>query len=133
MSKEIKDGFQKQRLLIPDSLNSGNDIIADINWNEPSKGKYIRLTIGDRVAVVKKDHLMSIIFMLGSLKEQDELLSPFVRNTPVTKFTKMIGITTTKDVKKGQPLNLLLEFTYSPDTKKITIGKGSNFGYRSKI
>ena len=128
MSKELKQGDQKQRLVIPDSSNRGNDIIADINWNESVKRKYIRLTLGDKTCIVKKDYLLSVLFMLGSAKEQDSLISPFIKKTLVTKFTKMIGITATKDVRKGEPINLLLEFTLNPETNVVTIGKGSRFG-----
>lgn len=128
MSKELKQGSQKQRLVIPDSSNRGNDILADINWNEASKRKYVRLTLGDKVTIVKKDHLLSILFMLGSAKEQEAIISPFIKQTRVTKFTKAIGITTTRDIKKGEPINITLEFTLNPETNQIVIGKGSRFG-----
>lgn len=128
MSKTLKQGDQKQRLVLPDASGKGNDICADINWNEASKRKYIRFTLGDKICIVKKDHLMSILFMLGSAKEQDAILSPFIKQTPVTKFTKAIGVTTTRSVAKGEQINIILEFTLNPETNKVTIGKGTRFG-----
>jgi len=127
MSKELKQGQQKQRLVLPDSSGKGNDIIADINWNEASKGKYIRFIFGDRVAIVKKDHVMAILFMLGNAKEQDAIISPFVTQTRVTKYTKMVGITSDRDIPKGHPVNVLLEITINPETNTCTIGKGNRF------
>ena len=88
MSKILKQGQQKQRLVLPDASGKGNDICADINWNEASKGKYIKFTLGNKSCIVKKDYVMSILFMLGSAKEQDAIISPFVKQTRVTKFTK---------------------------------------------
>lgn len=131
MSKELKQGDQKQRLVLPDSSGKSNDIIADINWNEASKQKYIRFTMGDKVAIVKKDYVMTILFMLGNAREQDAIISPFVKQTRVTKFTKLIGITPDQDIRKGQPINVLLEFTLNPETNVITIGKGSKFGLKT--
>jgi hypothetical protein len=128
MSKKLEKGFQKQRLVIPDSSNKGNDIVADINWNDSAKGKYIRFTLGNKVSIVKKDHLMSILFMLGNLKEQEAILSPFVRKVNTLKFTKMIGISTVKDIRKGELINVLLDFSFNPETNQITLSKGSKFG-----
>ena len=132
MSKELKAGDQKQRLVLPDSSVKGNDIYADINWNEASKKKYIRFTLGDKTAIVKKDHVMAILFMLGNAQEQERIITPFIKQTRVTKFNKMIGITTTRDIGKGENINIILEFTLNPDTNVITIGKGTKFGLRTK-
>lgn len=122
----------KQRLVIPDSSGKRNDIIADINWNKSSKGKYIRFILGKKKSIIKKDHLLSILFMLGDEKEQDKILAPFMKQTNITKFTKMIGITTTRDVRKGEMINVLLDFSFNPETKKIIIGKGSKSGLMSR-
>ena len=46
---------EKQRLVIPDSSGKRNDIIADINWNKSSQGKYIRFTLGEKKCIIKKD------------------------------------------------------------------------------
>ena len=125
MSKELKQGDQKQRIALPDASGKGNDICADINWNEASKRKYIRFTLGGKTAIVKKDHVLSILFMLGSAEEQDKIISPFIKQTRVTKFTKLVGITTSRDVRKGENINVLLEFSLNPETNKLIIGKGS--------
>jgi len=125
---ELESGEQKQRLVLPDASGKGNDISADINWNEASKRKYIRFTLGDKTSIVKKDHVLSILFMLGSAEEQDKIISPFVKQTRVTKFTKLVGITANRIIQKGEPINVLLEFTLSEDGRKITIGKGSRAG-----
>jgi hypothetical protein len=125
--------MHKQKLVIPDSSNQGNDILAEINWNRNVERKYIRLTIGDKVCIVKKDHLYSILFMLGDAKEQEKIISPFIKQTRITKFTKMIGITTGRDIKKGEFINVLLEFTLNPDTGQVVIGKGSKYGLRKNL
>ena len=128
MSKQLKQGDQKQRLVLPDASGRCNDICADINWNEASKRKYVRLSLGGKEAIIKKDHLLTILFMIGSAKEQDAIISPFVKQTLVTKFSKLIGITTTRDVRKGEQINVALEFTFNPETNKLVVGKGNKYG-----
>lgn len=128
MSKKLEQGDQKQRLVLPDASNRGNDILAEINWNEAVKRKYIRFTIGDKTCIVKKDHVLSILFMLGSAEEQDRIISPFVKQTRVTKFTKLVGITTSRTIAKGENINVLLEFSLNPETNQVIIKKGNRFG-----
>ena len=122
-----------QKLVLPDKSGKSNDIFAEINWNEASKGQYVRFTLGDKQCIVKKDHLYSILFILGNEKEQDKIISPFVKQTRVTKFTKMIGITTGKNIGKGELINVLLEFTFNPETNQMTIGKGNRYSLRKNL
>lgn len=116
---------KRQKLVLGDVSGRGNDIVADINWNKNVKRKFVKLTIGDLTAVVKKDHLFGIMFMLGDEDQQAALLGRYVKKYPVTKFFKMIGITTTKQIQKGEMINVPIEFTYNPETNQIIIGKGN--------
>lgn len=123
--KESEDKNERQKLVLEDISGRGNDIVCDINWNNNVRGKFIKLTIGDVTAVVKKDHLYGIMFMLGDEDQQQKLVNKFTRKYPVTKFFKMIGVTTTKDIHKGEMINIPIEFTYNPETNQIIIGKGN--------
>lgn len=113
---------------VPDISGRGRGADFEINWNEYArKKKFIKITINGDTAVVDREHLWSILFMLGSAEEQDALVDPFIKRTPVTKFTKMIGITANKVIKKGEPLNVLLEFTLNPETNEVIISKGNRY------
>lgn len=122
-STDKKD--ERQKLVLSDVSTHGNDIICDINWNKFVKGGFIKITMGDRVAVVKKDHLFGIMFMLGDEEQQQRLIDRYTKKYPVTKFFKMIGVTTTKPIGKGEMINIPIEFTYNPETNQIIIGKGN--------
>lgn len=120
------------KLAVGNYIPGGKDVVFQANWNKHVHKKgLLKIQIGDSVAIVDRDQLYAVLFMLGSKKEQDAMVSPFVKRTQVEKFTKSIGIETTKDIKKGEIIQLLLEFTYNPDTKKIIIGKGSEHGLLS--
>lgn len=129
MDKYKEISKEPYKVAIDNMVGFGDDVVFQINWNGYARKRgLIKIIMGDKEAVIQRDHLFSILFMLGSEEEQDRIISPFMKQTIVEKFTKMIGITAQKDVKKGEFLNVLLEFTYNPETKKIIIGKGSNHG-----
>lgn len=119
---------QNKRIVIPTMSSEDPDLVAEIDWNEHVKGKYIRLTIGKHRLVIKKEYLLMVLFMLGDEGDQDKLLSPFVKQTKVLKFFKLIGVIMTKDVRKGDTMNIPLEFTFNPENEVITIGKGNMGG-----
>ena len=136
MEDDKKEGIPKKpwKLLVEDVSGRGNNVVFQINWNNLVRDRgYIKITINGNEAVVKREHLWSILFMLGSLEEQEKLVSPFVRKTQVTKFFKLIGVTTTRDIKKGETINIPLEFTFNPETKQVIIGKGSMNAIRKRI
>lgn len=117
---------ERRRFAIGDVSGRGRDIELEINWNGYARKKgCIKISIDGNEAVIDRDHLWSMMFILGSAEEQEKLVSPFMKQTKVSKFFKMIGITAMKDIKKGEFINVPLEFTLNPDTNKVTIGKGS--------
>lgn len=120
------------KLAVGNKLMSGDDVIFQANWNKYSQRKgLIQINIGGKEAVVDRDQLFAILFMLGSDEEKDKIVDPFIKKTQVEKFTKMVGIMPQNDVRKGEMLNVLLEFTYNPNDKQIIIGKGSESGLTS--
>jgi len=117
---------ERRRFSLDDVSGRGNEIEIEVNWNSYArKHGNIKLTINGEETVINRDHLWSILFILGSAEEQEKLASPFMKQTKVTKFFKMIGITAAKDVRKGSMLNVPLEFTLNPDTNEVIIGKGN--------
>jgi len=123
---------ERRKFAMQDISGRNKDLVAEINWNKFVREKgYVKFSVGKEDVVVSRDHLWSILFMLGSAEEQEKMVSPFFKQTRVTKFTKMIGINTSRDVRKGEFINVLLEFTLNPETNQVTIGKGSMKGLRT--
>lgn len=134
-TKDIREGdnylmhgrlSERKMLALGDVSGRGEEVVVEVNWNSLVKKKgYIKISIGDKEAVVDRDQLWSILFMLGSAEEQEALVDPFLKKTRVTKFFKMIGITTTRDIRKGEMINVPLEFTLNPSDNSVIIGKGN--------
>lgn len=117
---------ERRTFSVGDISGRGKEVLFDINWNSLVKKKgYIRISIDGHDAVVSREHLWGVLFMLGSAKEQEQMISPFAKKTQVTKYLRMIGVTASKDIQKGELLNVPLEFTYNPENERLVISKGS--------
>lgn len=123
---------ERRRFALEDISGRGMDVEFEINWNSFARRTgCILLSIDGKEAVIDRDQLWSILFILGSAEEQEKLVTPFMRQTKVSKFFKMIGITASRDIRKGEFINVPLEFTLNPETNRVIIGKG-NMGQLQK-
>lgn len=117
---------ERRKFGIADVSGKGAEVSVEVNWNSIAKRKgYVKISINGEDCVVSREHLYSILFMLGSAEEQEKMAAPFMKQTSVLKFFKMIGVTTVKDLKKGEMVNVPLEFTFNPIDKTMVVGKGS--------
>ena len=125
---------ERRKFAMADVSGRGNEVVFEVNWNSLVKKKgFIKMTINGQEAVVSREHLWAILFMFGSAEEQGRMASPFLKRTQVTKYFKMIGVTASKDIKKGEMLNIPLDFTYNPETHQIILNKGSIDVMRKKL
>lgn len=125
---------ERRKFAMADVSGRGKEVWFEVNWNSLVNRKgYIKISVDGHEAVVSREHLWAILFMFGSASEQTKMVSPFMKQTNVIKYQKMIGLTTTRDTKKGEMINTLLEFTLNPDTNQVIIGKGSDYQLRKAV
>lgn len=125
---------ERRKFAMADVSGRGNEVVFEVNWNSLVKKKgFIKLTINGQTAVVSREYMWAILFMFGSAEEQGKMAAPFLKRTQVTKYFKMIGVTASKDIRKGEMLNVPLEFTYNPETHQIILNKGSMDVMRKKL
>ena len=125
---------ERRKFAMADVSGRGGEVFVEVNWNEHvKKNGFIRFTIDGKSAVISREHLYGMLFILGSAAEQEKMVAPFMKKTKVQKYTKMVGITTGKALGKGEMVNVLLEFTLNPETNVVTIGKGSMSGLKKGL
>lgn len=91
-----------------------NNFFAEVNWNlkdeKTNKCQVIKFTFpnGDK-AYIKKKHLFEMLFAIGAPKEQQKMIPQVIRRS--RHYETKIGVTTTRDIKKGEKLVFPLKLT----------------------
>lgn len=106
--------YEKFRIL---DQNKEKDLLVEVNW-EPRDPKINKCQVlrfiypnGDE-ALVKREDLMSILFVMGSPDDQRNLIPH--KMTQMKKYQTMLGITATKDIHKGEKINFQVDIPLPP-------------------
>ncbi len=76
-----------------------------VNWNDKVQNcEYVKIKIADEEAVLRREHLSGLLFMIGTDKEQRDLIPQRIEQ--VNRFETILGITATKDIRKGEKINV---------------------------
>ena len=102
----------------------------DVSLKRIGNSEYVFMTISGkdlqpRELRFKKEHLYTMLALFGDESDHDRIADKFVKKTRITKYFKMIGIEASRDIAKGEFVNVPLEFTLNPETDEIIIGKGN--------
>lgn len=115
-------GYEKFR--VPD-INKHKDFIAEVNWNPYDKSsnecKLVRFTFpsGD-TSVVKREHLHAILFAIGKEDDQKKLIPETV--TRIRNYETVLGITATKDISKGEKINVHVKIPIPLSQDDVLVG-----------
>jgi len=101
--------YEKFRLI---DENGQNELLIEVNWNPKDEKtndcKLLKLTYPDgKQAFVKKEYLNSLLFVIGTAKDQQKMIPQKI--TTVRKYTTVLGITAQKDIKKGEEIKCAVE------------------------
>lgn len=102
-----------EKLRIPDE-NKANDLIFEVNWApkdaKSNECKLIRVHYPDgKTAVIKREHILSVIFAFSPPDEQSKLVP--VKLSQTRWYETTIGITAKKDIRKGEKIVFPLKLT----------------------
>ena len=94
-----------RQFALADFSNKQPMVVFSVNWNDFVKGcEYIEIRIGDKKAVVRRQHLNSLMFMMGSTEDQRKLIP--VKHQTTTMYETDLEIQATKDIKKDEKINV---------------------------
>jgi|SRR5581483_3407329 len=112
-----------QKLRAPDE-NKTNDVMLEVNWSakddKSNECKLIRVTLGDKSAVIKKEHLLSMIFAMGTEEEQRKLIPQSI--TTSRWYESIISVTAKNDIKKGESITFPIKLSL-PSVEEEVIGE----------
>lgn len=94
-----------QKLLLPDESHRTSGITLQVNWNNAVSGsRFIKMKLGNKEVVVRRDQLEAILFMIGDEESQRN----FVMRGATLKKTKKVAtklfLTATNHIKKGDTI-----------------------------
>lgn len=102
---KVFEGYNKCKL---SDLRKQNDITAEINFSdEEGKKDCVKLTMGDKEALIPISELYTLVWSVASEKERDNLIP--VRQEKVRIIVKTHKVKVTKDIRKGEFLNVRCE------------------------
>ena len=109
----------------------GNNFFMTVNWKgekdeETNNCKLIKFTFPDgKECLIKKEHLNAVLFAIGTAAEQMQMIPQ--KLTKVRWYETILGITATKDVKKGEklifPIKLSMPTEEQEAISKVNIDK----------
>ena len=103
MSDTVIEGYNKA--ILKDLGSGGNDLTAEVNF--PGQKDVVKLTLGGKSAVVAIKDLYTLVWSIGSAEQRDNLMP--IKQTLVRKIRKRHIVEVTKDIRKGEKLNVRCE------------------------
>lgn len=91
-------------------LEGKNKVIVDINFRETDP-EVVKITMGDKFAVVDRKELFGVALVLGKPQEYEELLdSSQKKEVEVVNHTRAITVKATKDIKAGEEVVFNIQY-----------------------
>lgn len=122
-----------EQIRLPDE-NKENHLLLEVNWNPKDKAsnhsKLIRVLFPDgTTATIKREHFIAFCFAIGSEEDQQALIPQKV--TSVRNYETMLGITATKNIAKGEKINVRVKIPIPVSEEEIISGMGGKRGIKS--
>lgn len=84
---------------------------------------------GGKTAVVRREHLHAVLFAIGTEEDQRNLVPQHL--TTVRNYETILGITATKDIRKGEKINVSVKIPIPVDGKDVITKYGGERGIKS--
>lgn len=89
-------------------LKGKQDVGMEVCFSDsPDLQDTVRVTMGSETAIIKISELYGFMFVIANAEQQEQLMP--VKQTTVRKIRKRHIVEVTKDIRKGQKLNVRCE------------------------
>jgi len=98
-----------------------NNLIIEVNYKddpEVNECKMLKLTYPDgKQAFIKREHFLSFLFVIGREEDQRKMIPK--KLITIRKYQTMLGITATRNIKKGERINVTVDIPLPPIEQEI--------------
>lgn len=108
------NGYEKLR--IPDE-NKTQEVLLEVNWNAKDECKFIRISLGDKTAVIKKEHFLAFLFSIGNEDEQRKMIPQ--TQTKSRWYETVITVKAKKDIRAGEDLTFPIKLSLPALTTEV--------------
>lgn len=92
-----------RKMLVPDETGHGNNVVLRVNWNKAVKpSKLIEFNIAGKRAVVRREYLETLLFMMAEEEAQAKFVKSAGTHTRKHKVKVNLYSLATKDIRKGE-------------------------------
>lgn len=116
---------EHRKLSLKDFSGRGNDASFEVNWNTTKTVKdcaYIRLKVGDREAVVSRDHLWSLLMLITTEDQQEQMIPTL--EIPTKHYSTVVNMQAQADIAKGQIYGVPLTVSVDKRSGAMSIKPG---------
>lgn len=115
-----------EKIRVPDESKL-RDFFLEVNWNpkdpKTNECKILRFTFPNgETAHVKKEHILAILFALGSKDEQRDLIPQTL--TRSKWYETVVSVKATKDIRKGEQVTFPIKISL-PETEEQVLRRTS--------
>jgi len=110
----------------------GSPLHLEVNWNaldeETNNCKKVKVVYPDNTSVVLNfDNLLASVFAMGKQEDQPGMVPHKIQS--IRNYETMLGITASKDIKKGDKLNVRVKIPLPLTQEQLVIlGKTGQLG-----
>ena len=102
-----------EKFRIIDKNNRSTGVILEVNWNpddeKTNKCQVIKMTYDNKEYFVDRNLFLEFVFAIGRPEDQQKMVPQKIYN--VKWYETVLGITATKDIKKGEKINVPIKLT----------------------
>ena len=113
-----------EKFRIIDKNNRSTGIVLEVNWSpkddKTNKCQIIKLTYDGKEYFVDRNLFLEFVFAIGRPEDQQKMIPQTITN--VKWYETILGIKATKDIHKGEMINVPIKLTL-PTQERDTISE----------
>lgn len=87
---------------------NGSKLVAQVNWNRFVKGRFIKLILDGKEAIIPRESFVQVALMVGDEVEQEKMIPQ--EHFTIRHFKKNVTIRAQRDIKQNELISITVPF-----------------------